>query len=71
MRGHVRELTFSKMVTGQPVTARCSVCKRVFIAKPDGPGRTDDLLLRVRAEFEQHSCDADVKGKEPNFRSTG
>jgi hypothetical protein len=60
MRSHARELKFAKMVTNAPISARCSVCQRVFIAKPGASDRTDDLALRIRAEFDQHNCDEDA-----------
>ncbi len=60
MRGHVRELNFSKVETGKPAMARCSACKRVFVAKPQGNERTDDLLLKIRAEFDAHNCNEDA-----------
>jgi hypothetical protein len=59
MRSHARELTFSKMTTGEPVTGRCSVCKHVFIAKAHGNERHDVLVLRVREEFNAHDCNLD------------
>ncbi len=60
MGSHVRELTFSKMTTGEPVTARCSLCKHVFIAKPHGNERHDVLIHRVREEFDAHDCNLDA-----------
>jgi hypothetical protein len=60
MRSHTRELKFAKMVTSQPVSAQCSACKRVFVAKPGASDRTDDLALRIKAEFDRHDCNEDA-----------
>jgi hypothetical protein len=51
-----RHLRFSNLETGKPVCASCSECGKIFTAEPKGKDRTDDLLLRIRAEFEAHSC---------------
>jgi len=60
MRSHVRELNFSTLKAGKPVMARCSACKRVFVAKPHANERADDLLLKIRAEFDAHNCNEDA-----------
>lgn len=59
MKRHARELSFSTMTQGKTITARCSLCKRVFVAEPHGNERTDDLLLKIRAEFYAHDCNLD------------
>jgi hypothetical protein len=51
-----RYLSFSNLDTEQPVVAFCSVCGKRFEAQPEPGKRTDDLILKVRAEFESHSC---------------
>jgi hypothetical protein len=47
------------MHSGESVSARCRLCKRVFLAKPQGSEKTDDLILRIRELFEKHDCDLD------------
>jgi hypothetical protein len=41
-----------------PVTSRCSVCEKVFSAEVKPGERLDDVLLRIRAEFDAHECGA-------------
>jgi hypothetical protein len=56
-----RYLQFSTLILGQPVTARCSHCDRLFLEKPKHDReRTDEMLLRLRAEFDQHNCNEDA-----------
>lgn len=49
-------LSFSNLETGQPVIAFCSVCGMKFEQAPDPEKRTDELILKVRADFEAHQC---------------
>ena len=51
-----RYLHFSNLVVGQPVSAQCSACDRLFLREPKPGERTDDLLLDIRAEFDAHNC---------------
>jgi hypothetical protein len=56
VRQHSRSLQFKNIEQGQPVSAVCSRCKRLFRAMPKPGERTDDLLLRMRADFDEHDC---------------
>jgi hypothetical protein len=38
------------------ISSRCSRCGQEFRAAPKPPERVDDVLLRIRAEFEAHQC---------------
>jgi len=51
-----RYLSFSNLQTGRPVVAYCSVCDRRFEARPEADKRADDLILKVRADFDAHKC---------------
>jgi hypothetical protein len=51
-----RYLHFSNLEIGQPVSAQCSACDRLFLREPKPGERTDDVLLDIRAEFEAHKC---------------
>jgi hypothetical protein len=42
---------------GRAITACCSACGRQFVGKPIGTERTDDVVLRVRVEFDAHKCE--------------
>jgi len=41
---------------GLPFKAYCRRCKRRFVANPNVGERDDDVILRVREEFEHHIC---------------
>jgi hypothetical protein len=56
MNHSTRYLSFSNLETEQPVVAFCSACGKRFEALPEAGKRTDDLILKVRAEFEAHRC---------------
>lgn len=49
-------LQFERIEVGQQVLSECSMCKRAFQAVPKPNERTDDVLLRIRAEFDAHDC---------------
>jgi hypothetical protein len=44
------------MQGGKPISAQCSLCERTFIGNPNPGERTDDVLIRMRADFELHIC---------------
>jgi len=50
-----RSLQFENMLI-EPLSARCSDCRRVFIAEPRSKDRIDDLILQVRYAFDHHNC---------------
>ena len=56
MRSHDRSLQFDHIRQAEQITARCSVCKREFTATPMANERTDDVILRLRAQFKAHNC---------------
>ena len=56
-----RHLQFANIVIGEPLSAQCSACKRVFIAKPRaGAAAADSLALGIKVEFDQHNCKEDA-----------
>jgi len=41
-----------------PIHASCSRCDKGFIGRYRSPNeRTDEVLMRMRAEFEAHDCE--------------
>ncbi len=42
-------------------SARCTVCKRRFELQPKSGERADDIILRMREEFEAHNCKETAK----------
>ncbi len=55
-----RYLQFSTVEIGHSVSARCTRCDRVFLEKPKAVGeRTDEIILRLRADFDAHDCHED------------
>lgn len=56
--GDERYLQFDNIDMERPdIRSRCSRCGREFRAEPKPTERVDDVLLRMRAEFEAHKCD--------------
>ncbi|MGB9198502.1 MAG: hypothetical protein WCB53_16395 [Terriglobales bacterium] len=47
---------FEKIEQGNPVKGVCSACSRLFVAESKPAERMDDVLLRMRADFEAHDC---------------
>ncbi len=45
---------------GEMVNAVCNFCGRTFIGKPNPGDRVDDVVLRMRSDFEAHHCGEDV-----------
>jgi hypothetical protein len=56
MLRHNRYLQFERIEQGEPISAWCNACNKRFRVTPKAGERTDDLLLRLRAEFEAHKC---------------
>jgi hypothetical protein len=62
MSEHPRMLQFlEKMGPGSPIKGACSACRRVFVAEPKPGERTDDVLLRMRADFDAHDCHEETR----------
>ena len=54
---HNRYLQFDNIDMEKPdISSRCSRCGREFSAEPKPAERVDDVLLRIRTEFEAHEC---------------
>jgi hypothetical protein len=52
-----RYLHFDNIDMRKPdVSSQCSHCGQRFEAEPQPGERVDDVLLRVRAEFDSHLC---------------
>jgi hypothetical protein len=53
-----RYLHFDNIDMHKPdISSQCSHCGRTFKAEPKPGERVGDVLLRIRAEFNSHSCD--------------
>ena len=44
---------------GEAIRAACTDCGRQFLGKPNPSDRIDDVLMRMRADFEAHICHED------------
>jgi len=52
-----RYLQFDNIDIEKPdISSRCSRCGQEFSTKPKPGERVDDVLLRIRAEFDAHKC---------------
>lgn len=52
-----RYLQFDNIDIDEPnISSRCSRCGREFRTDPKPSERVDDVLMRIRAEFEAHKC---------------
>lgn len=57
-----RYLHFENIDMEQPdISSRCSECGRAFTAIPRVGERVDDVLLRIRADFNAHECEVELK----------
>jgi hypothetical protein len=62
MSEHTRTFQFfEKMEQGNPIKGVCSDCSRLFIADAKPGERTDDMLLRMRADFDTHDCHEETR----------
>lgn len=62
MSEHTRTLQFfEKMVLGKPIKGVCSACNRLFIAESKPGEQMDDVLLRMRADFDAHDCHEETR----------
>jgi hypothetical protein len=52
-----RYLHFDNIDMEKPdIKSQCSRCGQAFTAEPKPGERVDDVLLRIRAEFNSHQC---------------
>jgi hypothetical protein len=52
-----RYLHFDNIDMEQPnISSQCSHCGQTFKAEPRPGERVDDVLLRIRYEFNSHEC---------------
>jgi hypothetical protein len=52
-----RYLHFDNIDMEQPsICSRCSHCGQAFKAEPQAGERVEDVLLRIRREFNSHQC---------------
>jgi hypothetical protein len=59
MKLQERYLHFDNLDMQQPVvSSQCSECGLRFTATPKPEEHIDELLLRVRAEYEAHVCES-------------
>jgi hypothetical protein len=59
-----RYLQFSNIDIQLPdISSQCSRCGQEFRAEPKPGERVDDVLLRIRVEFESHTCSTPSKVK--------
>jgi hypothetical protein len=52
---------FEKIEPGNPIKGTCSVCNRLFVAEFKPGERMDELLLRMRADFDAHDCHEETR----------
>ena len=52
-----RYLHFDNIDMQKPdISSQCSHCGQTFKAEPKPGERVDDVLLRIRAQFDSHLC---------------
>ena len=52
-----RYLHFENIDVEQPeISSQCSQCGQTFLAEPRAGERVDDVLLRIRDDFNSHQC---------------
>jgi hypothetical protein len=57
-----RYLHFDNIDMEQPnISSQCSHCGQTFKAEPRAGERVDDVLLRIRYEFNSHQCQKTVE----------
>lgn len=59
MRHHERQFEITSVV---PLRAFCSFCYQRFEGMPSRYESADDVILRMRAEFNKHECKKPVRG---------
>jgi hypothetical protein len=62
-----RYLRFSQILLDrEPIRAYCSRCERKFADVYRADERTDNVLPRIRVEFEEHQCAATTRNPAVN-----
>ena len=52
---------FETMKEGIPIKGACSVCSRLFIGEPNPGEQMEEVLLRMRADFDAHDCHEETR----------
>jgi hypothetical protein len=52
---------FEAIEQDKPIRGTCSACSRLFTAEPNPGERTDDVLMRMRSEFDDHDCHEETR----------
>jgi hypothetical protein len=52
---------FEKMEEGNPIKGTCSACNRVFVTESRRGERMEEVLLRMRADFDAHDCHEETR----------
>jgi hypothetical protein len=52
---------FETIEPGNPVKGACSACSRLFIAEPNPGEQMEEVLLRMRADFDAHDCHEETR----------
>jgi hypothetical protein len=50
-----------KIEQGKPIKGVCSACSRLFIAESKPGERLEEVLLRMRPEFDAHDCHEETR----------
>jgi hypothetical protein len=62
MNEHTRTFQFfEKVEQGNPIKGTCSACNRLFVSDFRPGDRADEVLLRMRADFEGHDCHEETR----------
>jgi hypothetical protein len=52
---------FEKLVQGSPIKGTCSSCNKLFIAESSLGEPIDEVMLRMRADFDAHDCHEETR----------
>ncbi len=52
---------FEAIEKDKPIKGTCSACSRLFVAEPRPGELTDEVLLRMRADFDAHDCHEETR----------
>jgi hypothetical protein len=52
---------FETMEQGKPIKGACSACSKLFLAEPEPGEPVEQVLLRMRADFDAHDCHEETR----------
>jgi hypothetical protein len=52
---------FETIEQDKPIRGTCSVCSKLFVEEPEPGEQMEEVLLRMRSDFDAHDCHEETR----------